>query len=177
LARTTKVHPSLKQLIQAVPSEDETTRILGALSKGRLTHYSDRAVAVIGSTLLDNALKVAIQTRFINLKLADVAQIFDGLSGGPLSSLSAKVKIAFALGIVNETRRDDLNRIRAVRNTFAHSIVPISFRTHAVVQECKKLSMRSRKGGAKDRYIVTVAFLVGYLEGYASEFVERASPT
>jgi hypothetical protein len=53
-------------------------QILGALSKGRLTHYSDRAVAVIGSTLLDNALKVAIQTRFINLKLADVAQIFDG---------------------------------------------------------------------------------------------------
>ena len=48
-------------------------------------------------------------------------------SNGPLSSLSSKIELSFALGLFNEERRGSLHLIRDVRNAFAHTMDPISF--------------------------------------------------
>src|SRR3954471_23997129 len=44
-----------------------------------------------------------------------------------MSSFSAKIEIAFALGVINNECRLSLHLIRDVRNKFAHRIAPLRF--------------------------------------------------
>ena len=44
--------------------------------------------------------------------------------GAPLSGLFAKTQVAYALGIISEETRGLINRIRNIRNVFAHRFAP-----------------------------------------------------
>jgi DNA-binding MltR family transcriptional regulator len=55
----------------------------------------------------------------------ELAELFDGTA--PLSTFSAKIKIAYAMGIIGKLTRHDLEKLREIRNAFAHSIRHLSF--------------------------------------------------
>jgi len=48
-------------------------------------------------------------------------------SDGPLGTFSAKVDVAFALGLLSEKSRRDLHNLRKVGNEFAHNPDDIDF--------------------------------------------------
>jgi DNA-binding MltR family transcriptional regulator len=55
---------------------------------------------------------------------------------GVLSSFSAKIKIAFALGFIDADLRNQFDKIREIRNAFAHSKSAIDFNTPSIRRAC-----------------------------------------
>lgn len=55
----------------------------------------------------------------VNLKNDVRDKLFTGY--GPLASFSAKIDMAFALGLIDAEQRKTLNHVRHIRNVFAHA--------------------------------------------------------
>ncbi len=84
--------------------------------QGERTH----AAFVLSSTsVLEAALQSAIQTKFRPLDKTMTERLFEGY--GPISSFAAKIDLAYALDITTTEVHTDLNKIRRIRNEFAHS--------------------------------------------------------
>src|SRR6202035_3849496 len=88
---------------------------------------------------IERSLERVILSRLRRLTKTQHAELFVGLA--PLSTLSAKIKIAFALRIIGAAGVADLEIIKDIRNQFAHSFHPVSFGTRAVARACHKLKI------------------------------------
>jgi hypothetical protein len=69
--------------------------------------------------------------------------VFSGM-GAPLGALSAKIIIGHALGLYGPLTYKDLHIIRSVRNSFAHTALPIDFGHEEINKKCLKLTSPER---------------------------------
>jgi DNA-binding MltR family transcriptional regulator len=69
----------------------------------------------------------------------EVPDLFSYERNGPLSDLSDRIKVAYALSVFGPETRDDLNSIRHIRNLFAHHPEQHSFSEPEIVKECANL--------------------------------------
>jgi DNA-binding MltR family transcriptional regulator len=94
---------------------------------------TDRASAIVSSALLEELLE-----RLLLAFLADHTSVkrdlFDGIA--PLSTMSAKINLAYHLGLLEQTEFEDLKIIKNVRNDFAHSFEGINFETQRIRDKC-----------------------------------------
>jgi hypothetical protein len=98
---------------------------------------SPRAAAIVASSLVEDALRCCLCGFFT--PVVDEAEMFDK-EGAPLASFHAKIVMGYALGIYGEVTREDLRRIKLIRNAFAHSPRAITFETPEVKEKCLALS-------------------------------------
>lgn len=133
-----------------------------------LDGMDDRSTILVLSAFLDNLLEIAIRWRLKSLGTTKRDKIFRN-SGAPLSSMSAKILIANAMGILGDEPCAQLDRIRTIRNTFAHSMKPLDFSNPAVQKECEKLRPDNLVSGAgltplttREKLVVTCQ-LIGML--------------
>ncbi len=84
-----------------------------------IDHSDDRVAVITLAALIDVGLERAIKSRMRQLKADDYNAIFSGT--GPLSGLSAKIRVAYGLGIIGPLVRNDLSIINEIRNVFAHA--------------------------------------------------------
>lgn len=93
-----------------------------------LLKESDRGCAILGATLLADALEQLLRS-FFRQGPGDVRGTIDPLFAGyaPLATFSARIQIAFGLGILARDLRDRIEIIRRLRNDFAHDWGPIDF--------------------------------------------------
>ena len=110
-----------------------------------LHRESDRAAAILAASRFEDSLRKRIMEKFIILNSELEKNIFDGY--GPLSTFSAKIDIAFALGLYNEETRKGLHNIRKIRNEFAHAPKPIKFYDQEIAVLCRKLPTKAPLGG------------------------------
>ena len=103
-----------------------------------LKEHNDRGAAIIGSTLVEWMLEYALLQKFRALSSDDYTRLFRGDSG-PLSTLSAKTKLAYALEICSKEERNEIDWIREIRNAFAHTLIPLSFKTKEIADMCALL--------------------------------------
>ena len=96
---------------------------------------SDRAAAILAASYLEEALGDYIKSFLV--EDSSIEGMFEGY--GSLSSFSARIEIAFALGLVTKRMRDDLNFIRKIRNFFAHHPTETSFQVSPVRDWCSNL--------------------------------------
>jgi DNA-binding MltR family transcriptional regulator len=125
--------PSLSALSREMPTGDEMADLIHGIER-----LDARAAALILSAFVDNLLEKAIVLNFVPLGTAH----FDGIfrkSGAPLSDFSGKIAIAFALGILDAEHRSQADRIRSIRNAFAHTVKPIDFHNPTIKAACDKL--------------------------------------
>src|SRR5215208_1856251 len=109
--------PSLHELSRQLPSGDEYATFIDSL------HEIDaRAAALVLASFIDSMLERAIDLNFLLLSRKKDNALFRD-KGAPLSSFSAKIAVAHALGIFDDEYRDQLDRFRAIRNTFATQFV------------------------------------------------------
>jgi hypothetical protein len=95
---------------------------------------SDRACAVLGAALLDARLESLYNRRLRNFK----EELLSG--NGPLSTFSARIRVARALHWIAEDVRFDLDQIRSIRNEFAHNVDhELSFGNQSIVDKCRTL--------------------------------------
>jgi hypothetical protein len=97
---------------------------------------SPRAAAIVATALVEDALRWALCGFLI--PDVDEAALFDGETA-PLRTLHAKIVIGYSLGIYGQVTRDDLHRIKHIRNAFAHSPRDITFDTPKVATLCLEL--------------------------------------
>lgn len=95
---------------------------------------TDQATALVFCAMVERSLERSILSRMVRMPRKDRLSLFEGL--GPIASMAAKIKIAASLGIIGPNASADLERIKNIRNQFAHSFHKISFDTKSVASAC-----------------------------------------
>jgi DNA-binding MltR family transcriptional regulator len=104
----------------------------------RFTKGSDRAVAIIAGSLVEARLKEALESRFQRDPKIE-SEMFR--SSGPLGSFSAKIKLAFLIGALTPEAYKELDRLKDVRNKFAHHLDIKDFQSQRVSDLCNNFSL------------------------------------
>lgn len=99
---------------------------------------SDRSVAIVSAAFLDEVLKRLLINFFLDNDDHD-KRIFTG--NGFLSTFSAKINLSYRLGLISKHEYELINKIRDIRNTFAHQLSDISFKTQSITDKCKNLRL------------------------------------
>lgn len=99
---------------------------------------SDRAAAVVAGAFLDEVLHELLQDAFVKRSKEGQRKLFHG--NGPLSTFSAKIELAFSLGLISEHEHFVLNSIRGIRNEFAHELGDLSFQSQSVLNRCQSIA-------------------------------------
>ena len=108
-----------------------------ALLRG-LAELSHAALAVAITANLEKCLFGSLTTAMPNLSGGVQSKLFEGY--GALATLSAKIDLAYAMGLINQDLRRDLHVIREIRNAFAHTNALIHFNNEIIVKKLKKFS-------------------------------------
>jgi hypothetical protein len=98
---------------------------------------TDRGVAIIAVSLLEQMLEIVLIQRMMPLKRRRYARMFGRM--GLLSSFSAKIELALALGVISENLYYQIDDLRKVRNAFAHRIEALTFE-HPDVQKAMRIA-------------------------------------
>ncbi len=125
---------SSKTLLKNFPTSEEMTAIIYDL-KGK----DARTVTIMGASYLEYGLEQLLRTHFRDLNKDDSKNIFDG-GNAVLATFSAKIRIAYAMSLIEGAVYRDLLLIKDIRNVFAHSLHNIDF-THKLIEtDCQKLT-------------------------------------
>ncbi|WP_271525239.1 MltR family transcriptional regulator [Bradyrhizobium sp. CCBAU 53380] len=122
---------ALKNLSRSLGGTPEEINKLFAYMK----KDSARGAVASMSSLIEEALASAIKHRLVPLTEKEESNLFE--NNGPLSTLSSRINMGYALGIYGAKARRDLNLLREIRNAFVHSIRHIEFDTPEVAQLCR----------------------------------------
>jgi DNA-binding MltR family transcriptional regulator len=127
-----------------------------------------RAAAITAMSVLDNRLTKAIKSRLQKNERA-LKRVFSAY--GPLSSLSGKIDFAALLGLFGEDSRQDLHKMREIRNLFAHSHKKISFDTKEIKAACAQIGLPDRFKNTDNPFTTSTAPLdEAYLEDPRKRF-------
>jgi DNA-binding MltR family transcriptional regulator len=134
----------------------------------RFTNQPDRGTALIAAAWLDDSLEEYI--RVVAFRPDDQTAKMMLRTGGPLGSFATRTNIAYLLHLIEPKARRDLESIRDVRNTFAHSRSHIRFSTPTIRDRCRRLHGAYacelagwRLRGPKQKFIMTSFMLAQYL--------------
>jgi DNA-binding MltR family transcriptional regulator len=132
-----------------------------------LQGQTDRGAAVIAGSMLEEMLRILLVQRMTPLSNRRHDAIFGKMA--PLSSFSAKIEMALALGVITENFYYQLHAIREVRNRFAHQIEGLTF-DHPDIQKAMHVARsRSPKAVHDDKSDFMLRFLASaYMLGISA---------
>ncbi len=104
---------------------------------------SDRATVIVATSVVEKDLVRAIEIRMVPDE-RETNMLFK--HSGPLGAFEAKVHLAYLMGMIDGSLRDDLTRIADIRNRFAHQVEPLRFNSHAVHALCDALTIVDAPG-------------------------------
>jgi DNA-binding MltR family transcriptional regulator len=99
---------------------------------------SDRAMAIVACALVDDQL-----FELLKRSLHDDTEVIDDMFGGlrPLATFSAKINLAYLIGLISERVFKDLHTIRKIRNDFAHGLNESSFKSQSMADRAMNLTL------------------------------------
>lgn len=101
-------------------------------------------------------------------------EIFGGM--GPLSSFSAKIHIAYGIGLLDAELYDDAHTLRAIRNKFAHAKDRLDLTSEKMSELVDKLSTCGKGVEPKDALSQAVEKIARYVTHAAIERTKDQSP-
>lgn len=113
---------------------------------------TDRGAALVGASLIDQKLADTLRAFMVNGNIA--GRLLDG-GTAPLGTFSARIKMAYALGLIDNHELTECDLIRKARNEFAHSIHGTNFSSSKICAICDQLKSDLPGGdlpGGKDAY-------------------------
>lgn len=140
-------------------AKNATMRNLRALTRGpipeletekhlkELAGRHDRVTAIVGGTLVEVQVSELLRRFMRQLSKDEENALFSGV--GPLSTFSNKVRIGFAMGLISDEEYSNINYIREIRNTFAHGVRPLRFRTPEIAAVCALLAVHGPRATIK----------------------------
>jgi len=109
--------------------ENDSDSYMAAVALRRET---DRGAVILTTSAFEDELQRALARKFKGLNSTEQAELF-GFEA-PLRSFSAKIRIAYALGILDKSAKRIAEVIRVMRNTCAHSPMATSFEDKALMR-------------------------------------------
>jgi DNA-binding MltR family transcriptional regulator len=99
---------------------------------------SDRSLAIVAGSFLDEFLTILIRGFIVEDKKLH-EELFQ--TDRPFSTFSAKIKVAYALGLISSREKKELDVIRETRNKFAHTVGLVSFSDQSIKDKCGNLTL------------------------------------
>ena len=109
----------------------------------QLNDESSRGKAIISGSYLDDLLSNIIASFLI--VGSSSKRLLEGYSP-PIGSFSARIDMAYSLGLIKEKEKHELDLIRKIRNRFAHD-VNCNFDDPKIIDWCKNLQMDAKPYG------------------------------
>ncbi len=119
-----------------------------------------RGVASLASALMEQLLEG------VKLTSDEERDLFQGTA--PLATLSARIRVAYAIGIIGKKVRRDLNLLREIRNALVHTRRRVTFETKEVAELCAtfiggKDIAKFRELGPSEQFVEVTQMLLQYL--------------
>jgi hypothetical protein len=96
----------------------------------KLAERTDAAYVLITSSALEGFLEKALTAKMRTMTTKRRGRLFKG----PLSTLAAKIDMAYAFEIIGDDVVNDFQVIRKIRNAFAHTTVLLHFNSQKVAR-------------------------------------------
>jgi hypothetical protein len=125
---------AVRSLANTEASMDHAQEFFRQVRKQR----NDRGAAILTATNTENGLRYALARR-----LTIGADSYNDLFGlnGPMGTFDLKIRMGYLLKIFGQETRGNLDIIRVIRNAFAHTAVPITFKTPEIKKLCEFLKI------------------------------------
>jgi DNA-binding MltR family transcriptional regulator len=133
---------ALRELSRHLPSRPEINKIMD-----KLLDKDDLHIAIIAVSIVEAHLQKLIVSRLQRTDADFTNRLFE--NRGPLSDFNSKILVAEAFGLLTRPLADELHILRAIRNTFAHAKMPLSFDLEPVKSEIRRLKLLTSTGGGK----------------------------
>tara|TARA_B100000929_G_C15469075_1_gene407231 strand:- start:351 stop:857 length:507 start_codon:yes stop_codon:yes gene_type:complete len=114
---------------------------------GEFQGETDRGAALVGAALVDERLHRLLESHFVACK--ESKELLKG-GNAPIGSLSARIKMAYCLGLITELEFKECELIRRVRNEFAHQVHGLTFADNKINDLCKNLRANTPDGARFD---------------------------
>lgn len=138
-------HPAYVKNLRVLTRAEPQFMHLEALEQELYASGSDRATAVMfGSFLETNLERLLSSTMRDDLNSKERRQLFE--YEGAMGTFASKIIVAYAFKLIGPITRSDLDLIRFLRNEFAHSRMPFSFKTAEVRAVCDQLKIVDLQG-------------------------------
>lgn len=110
-----------------------------------LREDTDRSVAMVCAAIAENVLERILVQRLERGGPDLLNQLFN--NRGPLSDFQSKILIAHAFGVIPINMASELQRVRHIRNVFAHATIPVTFQTPEIAEEMAGFAMLNAMDG------------------------------
>jgi DNA-binding MltR family transcriptional regulator len=119
---------ALRRLSKRFPPPPELKALIENLKE-----EPDGVAATIGAAIIESAVERVLIRHLKSQGTETISLLFE--NRGPLSDFHSKIVVGAAFGLLPESVVDDLQRIRVIRNTFAHARMKLTFNTKEIVRE------------------------------------------
>ena len=138
----------------------------------QMGHDSELAQVLIIATFLDKQLRAILEAFLVEERSSAkrLASLFEGPSA-PMGAFSSRIKMAFALGLIDEREHRSIDAIRDIRNAFAHELT-IKFSDESLTGKFDKLAWAALRDTAGTVSRSVILFLASLR--LASGFTNRA---
>ena len=109
---------------------------------GEFNQESDRAAVILGAARLDETLYQLLSATLVPSTSAR-DELLD--SDGPLGTFSARIHVAYRLGLLDAEMTRALHLVRRIRNSFAHEVGGCTLDTGAHADRVKELAAPFRR--------------------------------
>ncbi len=136
---------------------------------------TDRGAALVGAALIDSRIERLLISHFADERIAQ-----ELLNGGnaPLSSFSARLKLAFGLGLISELEYKECDTIRKIRNEFAHHVHGLTFAVPKLTDLARNLRANTPSGdrfkGDPRQLFINSVIMVSLSFWYRPEYAREA---
>lgn len=131
-----QVNRSLRSLIAKRRLPMTAFHIIDKFEADAASQENDWGVVLVSVALVEQFLEDAILVHCLKSfeKPPNRDRLFGGdpATGGAVNSFAGKITLGHALGIYGENFRSDLDRLRRIRNAFAHAKGHIGFKSKAI---------------------------------------------
>jgi len=106
----------MEELTKNIPKEERDLT-------GEIIQESDRGMTLVCTEVLNLELERLLKNKFALQEATKVKKFIEPMFrvGGSLASFSSRIVFAYALGYITEPLFMELERVRSIRNKFAHS--------------------------------------------------------
>ncbi|MCK9337758.1 MAG: hypothetical protein M0P43_08010 [Arcobacteraceae bacterium] len=104
--------------------------------RNNISSETDRGLVLMSVAYIDERLTVLLEKYFVDDKNV-IKTLFD--TTGPLGSFSSKLKLAYGIGLLPKNIYTDCNKIRKIRNSFAHVSKPMTFEDEPIKSQTHSL--------------------------------------
>ena len=108
----------------------------------------DRAAVILACSFFDDILSRLLKAYFVDGKISREL-IYGG--NAPLGTFSSRIKCNYALGLLSKEEYDDLNRLRNLRNKFAHEWNYLDLNNDKMSSICRSMDHIRLDMPAKDQ--------------------------